>query len=459
MRILIVNKFLYPNGGSETYIFKIGQQLQKMGHEVEYFGMEHEGRIVGNSTGAYTSDMSFHGGSRVSKLLYPFKILYSFEARRRIRQVLDDFKPEVVHLNNINFQITPSIIDEIRKFEAENIHKLSSRSNLSSGSKSQNCEKPFSGASGSRLANSDNASSGASGRIRIVYTAHDYQWVCPNHMLMIPSTGKLCTKCIDGDYGNCSRNRCIHDSRLRSFLGTLEARLYDSRRTYSKVDTVIAPSLFMKNKLSHNRNIAGNRIIVLHNFADKIEGIAGDKVSAEQRNGGKSRYVLYFGRYDVQKGVKTLLNACRELPDIQFVFAGRGDLKADIDAVGNITDQGFVSGKDLAELIAGAEFTVFPSEWYENCPFSVIESQMYGTPVIGSNLGGTPELIRKGISGEIFEAGNEAELKSHIRRLYDDKDLLKMYADKCLEQNGGMDTLEEYCIRLMDIYQGKRQES
>ena len=57
MKVLIVNKFLYPNGGSETYIFQIGRQLQKMGHDVEYFGMEHEGRIVGNHAHSYTSDM------------------------------------------------------------------------------------------------------------------------------------------------------------------------------------------------------------------------------------------------------------------------------------------------------------------------------------------------------------------------------------------------------------------
>lgn len=46
MRVLIINKFLYPNGGSETYIFKLGEALEQHGHEVQYFGMEHEGRCV-----------------------------------------------------------------------------------------------------------------------------------------------------------------------------------------------------------------------------------------------------------------------------------------------------------------------------------------------------------------------------------------------------------------------------
>ena len=145
MRILLINKFLYPNGGSETYIFKLGQQLKDMGHEVQYFGMEHEGRIVGNRVESYTSDMDFHGGSRVSKLLYPVKAIYSSEARKKLRLVLEDFQPDVCHLNNFNYQLTPSIIWEIRKWEQQNDRKC-----------------------------------------KILYTAHDYQLVCPNHMCRNP---------------------------------------------------------------------------------------------------------------------------------------------------------------------------------------------------------------------------------------------------------------------------------
>ena len=103
MRVLIINKFLYPNGGSETYIFKLGEALEQHGHEVQYFGMEHEGCCVGNRVNAYTSDMDFHGGSKLSKLTYPIKTIYSKEARVQLRKVLDDFQPDVCHLNNFNY--------------------------------------------------------------------------------------------------------------------------------------------------------------------------------------------------------------------------------------------------------------------------------------------------------------------------------------------------------------------
>ena len=59
--------------------------------------MEHEGRCVGNRVNAYTSDMDFHGGSKLSKLTYPIKTIYSKEARVQLRKVLDDFKPDVCH--------------------------------------------------------------------------------------------------------------------------------------------------------------------------------------------------------------------------------------------------------------------------------------------------------------------------------------------------------------------------
>lgn len=115
MKILIVNKFLYMNGGSETYIMKVGQQLKKQGHEVQYFGMEHPDRILENDWDCYTSNMDFHT-SKLAKLAYPFKIIYSREAYKKITYVMQQFDPDVVHINNINFQLTPSILYAIKRY-------------------------------------------------------------------------------------------------------------------------------------------------------------------------------------------------------------------------------------------------------------------------------------------------------------------------------------------------------
>ena len=397
MRVLMVNKFLFPNGGSETYIFDIGKQLMEMGHEVQYFGMEDEKRIVGNHAESYTSSMDFHAGG-IQKLLYPFKIIYSAEARKRIRVVLDDFKPQVVHLNNINFQLTPSIIYEVRKWEKKNKCK-----------------------------------------VKIIYTAHDFQWVCPNHMLMIPSSRELCFQCKGGNYGQCAKNKCIHNSGVKSILGSVEAYLYKFLKTYEKVDTIICPSHFMGNMLATNPAIA-DKLTTIHNYCT-VDNLKGNE---------KKDYVLYFGRYSEEKGIDVLLKACKKLPEVSFVFAGGGPLKEQVEKLNNVQNKGFLNGEELRKTIAQARFAIVPSIWYENCPFTVIEAQKLGTPVIASNLGGIPELIDCGKTGEVFEAGNVEQLTDIISDLWMNKEKARSYSKNCEKKL--FDSLEQYCEKLLAIY-------
>ena len=99
MKILMINKFLFPKGGSETYVLNLGKQLTKLGNQVEYFGMQHDKNVAGNSVESYTTNMEFHGSS-IKKALYPFKIIYSWEARKKLRILLSAFQPDVIHLNN-----------------------------------------------------------------------------------------------------------------------------------------------------------------------------------------------------------------------------------------------------------------------------------------------------------------------------------------------------------------------
>lgn len=398
MKVLMINKFLYPNGGSETYIFKLGEYLEQMGHEVQYFGMEHKGRCVGNRVDEYTSDMDFHGGSKISKLTYPLKTIYSKEARVKIRKVLDDFQPDACHLNNFNYQITPSIILEVVKWRKET---------------KKNC--------------------------KIIFTAHDYQLVCPNHMLNNPNTHKNCEKCLGGHYINCVNGKCIHNSTAKSVIGMMEAEFWKLKGTYRYIDKMICCSEFMKTKLDTNPLFA-NKTIAIHNFIDKVEW----------QDNEKKNYVLYFGRFSKEKGIGTLIKVCQQLPDIQFIFAGTGPLENVINDVPNIKNVGFKKSKELEKLIREARFSIYPSEWYENCPFSVMESQMYGTPVIGEDIGGIPELIQAGKTGELFESGNSNSLKLKIQNLWNDKDLCKQYSENC--RNIEFDSIDKYYQKLIKIY-------
>ena len=400
MKILMVNKFLYPNGGSETYIFKLGEQLTRMGHEVQFFGMEHAGRCVGNHAEAYTSDMDFHGGSKLSKLTYPLKTIYSKEARQKMMVVLKDFAPDVVHLNNFNYQLTPSVILAVKDYEKKTGRK-----------------------------------------VRIIFTAHDYQLVCPNHMMNNPNTGENCEKCAGGAFMNCTKGKCIHGSTAKSIIGTMEATYWNKRGTYRYIDKMICCSNFMKTKMDINP-VFKDKTIALHNFVE-----IPDKMEVTKKD-----YVLYFGRFSKEKGIETLINAAKDLPEVRFIFAGTGPLEDRIKEIDNIENVGFKTGTELEMLIREASFSVYPSEWYENCPFSVMESRMYGKPVLGANIGGIPELIDEGKTGELFTSGDKDELEKKILSLWNDREKLAEYSRNC-EENV-FDTVEEYTEKLLKIYQG-----
>ena len=246
MKILLVNKYLYRKGGAETYFIKLGEYLKSLGNEVEYFGMADERNCVGNRVEAYTENIDFHKKS-LKHITYPFKIIYSVNARKQIRKVLSDFKPDVVHLNNFNYQLTPSIIYEIKKHN-----------------------------------------------IPIVYTAHDVQLVCPNHKLKNDYTDGLCRKCDGGKYFECVKNNCVHSSKIRSILGAVEAWYYKLRHTYKMIDLTVCPSEFMEKEISRNDDING-RTVTMYNFIDEIKPLG-----AECEN-----YVLYF----IEKALFTVLPA------------------------------------------------------------------------------------------------------------------------------------------------------
>lgn len=402
MKILIINKFLMPKGGSETYIIQIGNCLEQMGHDVQYFGMDEPGRTLGNRINQYTSNMDFHTRG-FGRLAYPLRVLYSREARQRLTRVLEDFQPDAVHINNFNYQLTPSILYGIRDHERR---------------------------SGKRAA--------------VLYTAHDYQLICPNHMLNSPGDGQNCELCVDGHYVSCVRKRCIHLSMAKSLLGAAEGMVYRKLKVYQYIDRVICPSYFMEEKMNHVDLFRG-RTITMHNFA----------VRGEEVPGVKKDYILYFGRYSREKGIGTLLRACRELPDIPFVLAGAGPLEDRIRGIPNIKNLGFVKGEGLNRLIREARFSIYPSEYYENCPFSVIESQLLRTPVLGARIGGIPELIQEGVNGALFTSGDLGDLKEKIRYLWDRSQLCAQWSDRC--RDIPYDTVETYCNKLLELYGAGRE--
>ena len=115
-----------------------------------------------------------------------------------------------------------------------------------------------------------------------------------------------------------------------------------------------------------------------------------------------------------------------------------------------MTDVGFLSGGVLTGVIGKAYFSIVPSVVYDNCPYSAIESLILGTPVLGARIGGIPELIQDGKTGELFSSGDSDDLKRKIRNLWDNREKVESYRENC--KSVRFDTVDEYTEKMMKIY-------
>ncbi len=396
MRILIVNKFLYPRGGSESYMLKLGDCLKKQGHQVEYFGMYDDKNTVSNAQNITTQNMDFHSEG-LSRFLYPFKIIYSFEAKKKIGQVLDEFKPDIVHMNNINFQLTPSIIYAVKKRG-----------------------------------------------IALVQTVHDYQMICPNHLFYSFSENKPCERCLEGSKLNCIRYNCIHDSRVKSILGVIESYLYKLLKTYKLVDLYVCPSNFLAGKLLASSDIYKGKTYTIHNFIEKKTDY---KII-----GNKEPYIVFVGRLSKEKGVDLLAETAKLLPQYKFKVVGNGPDEAVLKNIPNVELTGFLTGQALTDTMANACILLAPSVCYENCPLSILEAHSMGVPVVTMNSGGMAELVKDGVNGSLVHSPTAEDVANTIIKTLDNEEYYNLLKLNCEKEWENIADVEAYCENLINKY-------
>jgi len=397
MKILMVNKFLYPRGGSESYMLYLAEHLTKMGHEVEYFGMYDEQNTVGNSAGLYTQNMDFHSKG-LGRFLYPFKIIYSFEAKKKIMKVIDDFKPDIVHMNNINFQLTPSIIYGVKKKG-----------------------------------------------IPLVQTVHDYQMICPNHLLYNFEKNTPCEACVKGSYINCIKNKCIHGSKVKSILGVIEAKFYAWRKTYKKVDLFVCPSHFLANKLISAKTYYEGKTKTIHNFIDK------EKFANTRRQ--EDSYIVFVGRLSKEKGIEHIAGAAKLLPEYTFIVAGSGPDEGLLEGIPNIKLAGFLTGDRLTGLMGNAKVLLLPSVCYENCPLSILEAHSMGVPVVTMNSGGMAELVKDGVTGTLVTEPTPEGIARKLKETIENESYYQHLTENCQKEKDNILSVETYADALMKEYE------
>lgn len=374
MKVLLVNKFHYRKGGSETYYFTLAEALKAHGHEVVFFAMQDEKNIPCEQEGYFVSNAAVNGGIK-SKLNMILHLTYSKEAYSKMKQLLQAEQPDLVILNLVHKQITLSVIDAIKEYDLN---------------------------------------------LPVFWTMHDLIAVCPSYS-MRDGSGNICEKCLGGDYSHCVKNKCIKGSTLMSILSGYEAEYIRKRKWYDKVDLFICPSEFYRKKLTEG-NFTKSPIVTMRN------PLPMDTVF-EQRKENEG-YTLYFGRLSPEKGVKTLIEAAKKC-GCHLVILGTGpqeeELKALAEGYDNIQFKGFQTGETLKNYVRNSRCVVLPSEWYENGPYSAMEAMALGKPLIVSNMGGLPELVEDGVNGFVCR-GDVETLVSCIRKMMSltDTELLKM---------------------------------
>lgn len=366
--MLLVNKFHYRKGGSETYYFALSNALKSIGHSVIYFSMQDEKNLECKQSKYFVENVDYNKKQGVfEKIKNSLKLIYSFEAKKKFKKLVIKEKPDIVHLNLAHRQITLSIVDVCKKY-----------------------------------------------KIPVVFTMHDLICVCPNYTML--SHLNVCEKCLNGNFTNCYKLSCVKNSKAKSLLATLEAYFYKFKRTYNKIDLYIAPSKFIQSKLKEGE-FTSSPIIHLRNFLSNEV--------LYQMMPSNNKYILFFGRISKEKGIKTLINAYEKSSSKLLLYiVGDGpqaeELKnyvIDKKFYNKIKFLGFKTGNELDDLINNSHCVVLPSEWYENCPYTILEAMAKGKPVIGSRIGGIPELIEDGVTGFCYDAFNSDDLSEKIKKI------------------------------------------
>jgi glycosyltransferase involved in cell wall biosynthesis len=277
-----------------------------------------------------------------------------------------------------------------------------------------------------------------------VLTVHDYKVVCPSYLML--RDGKPCTACVDGGYYRCAVSRCHKGNLAASLIYSIEA--YYARMTdhYGAVSAFLCPSHFIAGLLRKS-GIDSKRVIYHPNCVEPNAY----KPSYE------GQYVLYVGRLSHEKGIPTLVKAIVD-SKIPLKIAGSGPMEATLREMAgtdgtSITFEGHCDGARLADLYRNAAFVVVPSEWYENAPMAILESFAYGKSVIGTRIGGIPELITEGEHGYLVDCGAPDQLRTIIGKLWSDRNAQRQMgrnARRLVETKFAQNTRTESLLNIYD---------
>lgn len=374
MKILQINNYNYLKGGSEKVYQVTIELLKANGHQVRYFSIadpRNEELCKGNAV-----DIQNWRNAKgvIGKLKGVCDFIYNRQVAKQLESYLNNFYPDVAHLHIFYGNLSNAIVDVLHKHQ-----------------------------------------------IPMVQSVHEFRLLCPAYTCL-DSHLEICEKCAKETLKlSCVLKRCVKNSLPMSAIAAMECFVRDCFYNYQKnISAFIMVSRFIENKhIEYFPHIASK----CHQIYNSIDVDYYEKFVIPVCC--KERYYLYLGRLSYEKGIKTLIDVFREKSHLRLKIVGTGmaedELKEYVQRhrISNIEFVGFVSGDKLLNIASAARFTMVPSEWYENNPLSIIESLALGTPVIGSDIGGIPELIVEGKNGFLHNPKDEQSLSEALKRAED----------------------------------------
>jgi glycosyltransferase involved in cell wall biosynthesis len=221
------------------------------------------------------------------------------------------------------------------------------------------------------------------------------------------------------------------------------------------IDGFMFVSNFSKNKhFEHEPRFRDCRCVTMYNFQD-----ASVLANVDDTIDTYDSYYLFYGRLSEEKGIKTLIQTMKQLPNLKLKIVGTGPLEDELkqfcveNKLGDVEFLGFKSGDELFDLVRRAKFTCVTSECWENNPMTIIESYTLRTPVIGAAIGGITEIIKDGETGYSFESGSVEDLSRAIGEAealsQNEYNTMKSNAMQFATDNFGK---ESYYTKLMELY-------
>lgn len=403
MRIVMVANWWYRRGGLGRVMFAEAEGLTQAGHEVIGFAASHDENLPSRASQYFPPFVETSAGgtgmSSLARVKAAANMVYNRDAARRFAALLDDLKPDLIHVQNTVRQLSPAIL----------------------------------GPASSR-------------HIPAIMTAHDFSLVCPQGLLL-KGGRQACTApdCLGGNILWSVRYRCVKDSVAVSSLAAVENLTHRAGGLYyRRLRAIITPSRFLEQTLDRG-GVPRRLLRYLPNGLP-----AGPEPAPVPKAGGQ---VLYLGRLAREKGLDVLLSAAARLPGVAFCIAGDGPIAGELRAAApdNVRFAGHLVESELASEFARSTVVVSPSICYENAPMAVLEAMRAGRPVVATDIGGHPELV--GDCGVLVPAGDSAALAHALHGLLDDRSRVRLLGAAARDHFLARFTLRRHIDGLLAIYQ------